>query len=87
MCFGVHPVLSAPEGTRIPTKCTTRNLKVPGYQQSVQPGKGIPRYQRVYNLEKNVPRYQQSVHVVGILVCFPGSANLAVNLHIVSTVQ
>ena len=26
------------EGTRIPTKCTTRNQKVPGYQQSVQQG-------------------------------------------------
>jgi len=68
-------------------KVYNKELKVPGYQQSVQPGKGIPRYQQVYNLEKNVPRYQQSVHVVGILVCFPGSANLAVNLHIVSIVQ
>ena len=40
------------EGTRIPTKCTTRNLKAPGYQQRVQPGTW--RYQdtnKVYNQE------------------------------------
>ena len=83
----------------VPTKSTTSKT----YQDThkVYNQEKVPRYQQVYNQEKvpkyqqsvqprknnNVPRYQQSVHVVGILVCFPGSVNLAVNLHIVSSVQ
>ena len=64
--------------------CTTRKR----YQDTnkVYNQEKVPRYQQVYN-RKNVPRYQQSVHVVGILVCFLGSVNLAVNLRIVSSVQ
>ena len=73
------------KGTKIPTKCTTRK-KVPRYQQSVQPGnQGTNRCTTEKKSAKL--RYQQSEHVVGILICISGSVNLAVNLHIVSSVQ